>query len=82
MMTMSELQTMKSRYLAAVCACSETGGLSLVEVTDEIARISSRVLYEHEQLLRQLERSPRHRELRVPYSPVQPRQQALPFARA
>jgi hypothetical protein len=79
MLTMNDLETFERRHYAAVCAASETGGLSLVEVADESARLTTRLLHELRTLLAE---RPYHREVRVPYSPVQAKQQVLPFARA
>lgn len=81
MLTMNDLQALKRRHFAAVCACSETGGLSVAEVADESARLSARLLHELElALIERQQYAGKHREVRIPYAPVQPRQTALPFA--
>lgn len=82
MLTMDDLQTLERRHYSCIVAASETGGLSLVEVADESARLTSKLLHEVKLLLAEKQGRPQHRTIHVPYAPKQPRQQVLPFARA
>ena len=79
MLTIHEIEKLERNHYAAICSCSETGGLSLAEAADASARLTSRLLHECKQLLEQ--RAPaRHREVSASQARQQMRQQVLPFA--
>ena len=75
-MNLDELQQIERQHFEAVCCISDTGGLSLTEVADTLARLNAKLIQEHRKVITLP--APVHRTVAARHALHQPRQQSLP----
>jgi hypothetical protein len=77
-MDLGELQQLERQHFEAVCCINDTGGMSLTEVADTLARLNARLIQEYRATLI-LPKPPVHRDVPAHRALHQLRQQSLPL---